>query len=46
VDRISQVSTHRNRNPLHRVIIEDVRLEAVGADPAALPAAETDADGG
>jgi hypothetical protein len=31
VDRISQVSTHRNRNPLDRVIIESVTLAAPGA---------------
>ncbi|MGQ0721600.1 MAG: peptidylprolyl isomerase [Candidatus Eiseniibacteriota bacterium] len=27
VDRISQVSTHRSRNPLSRVVIETIRLE-------------------
>lgn len=36
VDRISQVSTHRNRNPLDRVIIETVRLEAPGGAPAGI----------
>lgn len=30
VDRISQAPTHRNRNPLDRVILETVRLEAPG----------------
>jgi peptidyl-prolyl cis-trans isomerase B (cyclophilin B) len=40
-DRISQVSTHRNRNPLDRVILEWVRLVAPGAaaDSGATPAA-------
>jgi hypothetical protein len=36
VDRISQVSTHRNRNPLSRVVIESIRLE-----PSTPPDAES-----
>jgi len=40
VDRISQAPTHRNRNPLHRVIVEQVRLEPETArnEEAASPA--------
>ncbi|HMB70230.1 MAG TPA: peptidylprolyl isomerase [bacterium] len=48
VDRISQVSTHRNRNPLDRVIIQSVTLTSpggeAGADTATSPGAATAAD--
>lgn len=45
VDRISQVSTHRNRNPLDRVIIDAVRLVLPGGAAPDSGAAGDDSSG-